>query len=112
MTKKPYVATVSDTYEYCYIEDGRSVEHKVKVWYDYQPREPRTLNYPGCDAELDITSVHTLTTIDVTNNNGLVYDYEACDVELLEWLNKETLELIEQQVWDKIEERSEEDVFG
>ena len=29
----------------------------VTVYYDIQPHEPKTLEYPGCDADIEITAV-------------------------------------------------------
>lgn len=33
------------------------IELDVAIEFDYQPPEPMTHDYPGCDAEIDITSV-------------------------------------------------------
>ena len=33
-------------------------EIEILVQFDYQPAEPSTLTYPGCDAEIDITGVY------------------------------------------------------
>ena len=34
-------------------------DQEVTLWifYDYQPFEPQELNYPGCDAEVDVYEI-------------------------------------------------------
>ncbi len=33
------------------------IELDVDIEFDYQPEEPQTRDYPGCEADVDITSV-------------------------------------------------------
>ena len=35
----------------------QSLEVEVEVYYDYNPKERETLTYPGCDAEVVISTV-------------------------------------------------------
>ena len=41
-----------------YIEDVfNEKEFELDVDYDYQPHEPQSRHYPGCDAQIDICEV-------------------------------------------------------
>ena len=39
------------------LENDQGGEFDVRIHYDYQPAEPATLEYPGCDESVEITDV-------------------------------------------------------
>jgi hypothetical protein len=41
-----------------YIEFGPLGEHPCDVFYDYQPKECGTLEYPGCDEGVEIFAIY------------------------------------------------------
>ena len=64
-------------------------EFPICVEFDYQPKENRTLTYPGCEASLEITSVM------------------LGDIELVNQLTEEQLDYIEESCWDEVERKYE-----
>lgn len=60
-------------------------ETEIGIAYDYQPEEPRTYNYPGSDASLDIYEV-----------------WIESSKEIIEITDPKLLEYFEEIVWDQI----------
>jgi hypothetical protein len=63
-------------------------ESEVRIWFDHEPREPRTRDNPGCDASVEITQVRRLDN----------------DEELsISRLPAEVMEAFEWDVWNYLE---------
>ena len=55
----------------CYLGDM-----EVDVWFDYQPLEPATSTYPGCDEEVHITTIE-FRGVDITE--AVLSDARDCE---------------------------------
>jgi hypothetical protein len=63
-------------------------ESEVRIWFDAQPGEPQTYDYPGSDPSVELTEVRRLDN----------------DEELsLSRLPAEVMESLEYDVWDYLE---------
>jgi hypothetical protein len=60
-------------------------ETKVRVYYDYQPQEPQSRNYPGCAECVDITSIEG-------ENGTELFDVLKADHALMDQLEQAALE--------------------
>ena len=63
------------------VDLGVAGEHECLVHFDYQPRESRTHDYPGCDESYDVWGVFTKDGMDITalvsgylNDSAMFYD--------------------------------------
>jgi hypothetical protein len=66
------------------------IEVEVECGYDSSPAEPQTLTYPGCDAELTVTSV-------------VMYGREIADdlpIDIIEHIEQQIIEDIQSRMGD------------
>jgi len=60
------------------------------VDYDYQPKEPESLNYPGCQAEVTLNSIY------VCGSNVDIQQFMSGY-----WIGRIEEQIMEQQFWAK-----------
>ena len=75
---------------------------ELRVDYDYQPKEPRTRDYPGCQSDVQINSVEIVLGID---GERPVKDsvFAADMVDILDILATSYIEELAQDILDEIE---------
>lgn len=64
-------------------------EIEIEIEFDYQPYEPMTRHYPGCNEDIEFcgfTVVDTGAEIEIIDENLL----DDLKVEILEWIKEES----------------------
>ena len=68
--------------------DDSEVEIMVDFFYDYQPYEAQTLEYSGCDACVEITSVVDSRTGEIDYNINCIDNLSDIQDEILKLINE------------------------
>ena len=63
------------------------IELPYEVYFEYQPFEPKTQTYPGCDASITITAI------------------ERDNLDIFDTLSDEDIARVGDMVWDALEDR-------
>lgn len=63
------------------------------VWYEYQPAERQTLEYPGCEESIEISGIYLRGP----------RDNPLASIDLIDVLSPSVLDALEEKIWEALE---------